>query len=109
MTNKRKIQILKKVIKTFERLIPKFEKNKMAYYNLGLCHGICNYIYHNMMTYSEKNEVFSYRGVTITTYFKKEFKIKMPSNSRRYKWALNKKGYQSRIKACKQAIKELSK
>ena len=109
MTNKRKIQILKKVIKKFEKLIPKFKKDKKAYFNLGSYNGICDYIYHKIMTYDERQVVLNYKGATITPYFKKEFKIKMPPNSRGYKWALNKKGYQSRIKACKQAIKELSK
>lgn len=105
MTNKRKIQILKKVIKRFEKLLPKFDKDKYAYEKLGFWQGICNYAYWEVLTTSEQLLIES----DMTGYFQTEFKIKMPDKGDGYKWKLNKRGYKARINACKKAIERLSK
>ncbi len=114
MTNKRKIQILEKVIKRFEKVVNDYDKTKNAHSKLGSYAGICNYVYGVIMTPEEQNELESWVklkdvvGRCITPYFINEFKIKMPTNGH-YRWKLNKHGYLSRINACKKAIERLSK
>lgn len=108
MTNKRKIQILKKVIKRFEKLIPKFKFDNLAHHDLDYF-GICTYSFYKLFTAEERN-LWDDNKENLTEFFKREFKITMPDNDgRSHKWELTAKGYQARIKACKDAIKRLEK
>ena len=101
MTNKRKIQILKGAIKYFEIILSNEEYNE---------YGICDTIRFGLMNKSEINR-YKADGRGTNEYFSQEFKIRMPKpiDEAGFCWARTSRGYQSRIKACKQAIKELSK
>lgn len=100
MTNKRKIQILKKVIKRFEKLIPKFDKDPHCYRTLRGFDGICDQI----------NKNANYIEALSTMEIKEEFKINIPNTYLTgYAWTFTKKGYQARINACKKAIERLSR
>lgn len=111
MTNKRKIQILKKVIKAFEIIIPRLDNDKYAYRELGGNKGICDYIYFEIL--NPQSDFFAedgYRDTEITEYIQSLFRIRMPTVSKDYyKWSFTKQGYQARIRACKNAIKRLEK
>lgn len=102
MTNKRKIQILKKVIKRFEKIIKSGE-----YYNEN---GICDTVNFQCMTDVERKEYLADNRDT-NEIMSKDFKIRLPKpiNVYGYCWEHNKKGYQARIKACQKAIERLSK
>lgn len=102
MTPQRKINILNKVIKRFEEIIPKFDKDKMAYMELG-GFGICNYLYFKVL---RPNAIyFKEKGYwDANTFAQEEFNIKMPRDNLNYKWALTKQGYQARVRACKKAV-----
>lgn len=113
MTNKRKIQILKKVIKRLEKIVPKFDKDETAYLELeGF--GICTLAV-EFMSRDELNDMRDWcrkasGNDTITPFFREEMKITMPSKHRSvYCWEWNKRGYQARINACKKAIERLSR
>lgn len=102
MTNKRKIQILKKVIKRFERII------KENYYDWQ--YGICDTIRFECMNKKEI-KVYEDDGRDVNEYFSQEFKVRMPNPVDKcgFCWKRNKKGYQARINACKKAIERLSR
>lgn len=107
MTNKRKIQILKKVIKRFEKLIPRLKRDSDAYLDLDFF-GICTYGFYKIFRATEKM-LWDDNKENLTEFFKREFKITMPKRDKVYKWKFTAKGYQARINACKKAIERLSK
>ena len=100
MTNKRKIQILKGVIECFEDFLSNEEYNE---------YGICDTIRFGLMNKAEINRYKAdERGAN--EYFSQEFKIRMPKpiDDAGFCWERDEQGYKARIRACKQAIKELS-
>jgi len=106
VTNKRKIQILEKVIKRFEKVVKDFDEDCFADYKLD-GRGICNHIYSKFLTFKE-----SERADKEDKFFEREFKLRLPKPKDEYGgwcWSMDKKGYQSRINACKKAIERLSK
>lgn len=104
MTPQRKINILNKVIKRFEEIIPKFDEDKRAYFELGFF-GICSYCYYRLFT-SRETTLWNDGEENLTKFFKREFRVAMPDNNGKlHKWSLTKKGYQARVRACKKAVK----
>lgn len=106
-TNKQKIEILEKIILKLESIIT--TRSCKCMWSLPWRRGICDIGYFEIM-YPRKKTAFKHpQYKCLTDFFRNEFKVPMPRNEMDYKWDFTEDGYKSRIKACRTAIRRLSK